>query len=506
MEYKYRQNAGALNEVAAPAKALRSKASLGMTQSLVRSQSAELEQQQSMEPERTASRGLVVANAGIHAQTVGGGRADGRPTGTSGLDGSGLRQGGGMFHYTVRDGSRVLVIRADGTVEVVSGPSRVLRWGKRIEIMKHYVAHPGEFLIVRYRDGRQQHLEGPSDVWLDPRIHMEVTKEDALAIAAKEAIVVYSRTREHGEATADKQVARRIVHGPATFVPSPGEWLHTFSWHGSRGGEGGYEKVPNALVFQKLSLMPDQMYHDVSDVRTSDDAVLTIRLMLFFELLDAEIMLNTTHDPIGDFVNAATSDVVEMLSKHDLESFKRNTDKLNELDAYPQLVGRASQCGYRINKVVYRGYGAPDSLQRMHDEAIESRTRLQLERATMQQAQDLEDVKQTRAIVRASRERDEERATLEHELGQVARRTESEIKDAQRRAEVARKELAADALVARAKKEADDLLEAKRLDALKGLGVDLTKLLTQGRADQIIELRGQNGTPHLHLAPSSDSE
>ena len=83
-------------------------------------------------------------------------------------------------------------------------------------------------------------------------------------------------------------------------------------------------------------------------------------------------MLETTHDPIGDFVNAATSDVVDFTGRHDFESFKQNTDKLNELETYRQLTGRAAQCGYRINKVVYRGYGAPERLQQMHDQAIEA--------------------------------------------------------------------------------------------------------------------------------------
>jgi hypothetical protein len=35
---------------------------------------------------------------------------------------------------------------------------------------------------------------------------------------------------------------------------------------------------------------------------------------------------------------------------------------------------------------------------------------------------------------------------------------------------------------------------------LKDMGVDLTALLTQGRADRVIELRGGKGvSPHLHL-------
>src|SRR5207248_7456637 len=124
--------------------------------------------------------------------------------------------------------------------------------------------------------------------------------------------------------------------------------LPTFRWHASRGGSRCVHKVSNALVVQKLWLMPDQMYHDVTDVRTSDDAVLTIRLMIFFELTDIDRMLDATHDPIGDFVNAATSDVVAFTGRYDFEQFKRNTAPLNELDAYKQLLSRAAQCGYRI--------------------------------------------------------------------------------------------------------------------------------------------------------------
>jgi hypothetical protein len=274
--------------------------------------------------------------------------------------------------------------------------------------MEHYVAHPGEFLVVRYRDGRQEHVVGPAHVWLDPRKHLSATREEGLQLADKEAVVIYER--DGGE------VKRRVLQGPAVFVAQPGEWLHTFSWHGSTGGSAGYRKVPNALVFQKLWLMPDQMYHDVEDVRTADDAVITVRLMIFFELVDIETMLVTSHDPIGDFVNAATSDVVDFLGRHDLASFKLHTEQLNDLATYRQLTARAAQCGYRIGKVVYRGFEAPASLQQLLDQAIESRTRLQLERATQQQAQELEDFKLERQLARADRQRSDGAAEQTHAL------------------------------------------------------------------------------------------
>lgn len=403
----------------------------------------------------------------------------------------------GMWHYTVEEGQRALMIRKDGRMEVITGPRRVWVGRSRFEKMRHYVAHPGEFLIVRFRDGRQEHLPGPADLWFDPRVHEQVTRQDALQLAAKEAVIVYSR------AAGSDAVSRRIVYGPTLFVPAPGEWLHTFAWHGSDGGSVGTRKVAKGLVFQKLWLMPDQMYHDVTDVRTADDAVLTIKLMVFFELLDIDRMLETTHDPIGDFINAATSDVVDFCGRRTFEQFKHETGLLNELDAYRQLTARAAQNGYRVNKVVYRGYGAPDRLQAMHDQAIESRTKLQLERATEEQAQNLEDYKLNAQMNRAARRRTEQAVEVGTEIELAGKRQDADRaqKEADRAAarEAKRRDAEAEAEV---KRQADDR-QRQHLAALKEMGVDLTAFLTQGRADRVIELRGGgNGvSPHVHLDP-----
>ncbi len=89
---------------------------------------------------------------------------------------------------------------------------------------------------------------------------------------------------------------------------------------------------------------------------------------------------------------------------------------------------RASQCGYRINKVVYRGYGAPDRLQQMHDQAIEARTKLQLERATEQQAQDLENFKLESQMLRAGKRRHEQTAEVAHQLELDQKKQEAELR------------------------------------------------------------------------------
>lgn len=402
-----------------------------------------------------------------------------------------------MFFYTVEDGQRVLVIDKHGNMEVVDGPKRLWRLGKTITRMNHHVAHPGDFLIVQFRDGSQEHLTGPSHVWFDPRKHISIMREEALPISAKEAIVVY-----HSDES-EQDISRRIVYGPASFVPKPGEWLHTFSWHGSTTApDGSTQKVPNALVFQKLWMMPDQMYHDVHDVRTADDALLTIRLMIFFELRDIEKMLATTHDPIGDFINAAASDVIEFVSRHDFEEFKKNTEKLNMTDTYKQLTSRAAQCGYHLDKVVYRGYGAPANLQKMHDEAIESRTRLQLERATEQQAQDLEDAKLERTMQRVARQREDEAKGVTHELQITQERQQAWLQQEDAKKAFLRQQELAEAQQRDQIQRIMNAAQQEHLQQLSQLGVDLTKLLTQNRADQVIELRHDPHTstsPHIHL-------
>ncbi|MEZ6090278.1 MAG: hypothetical protein R3C05_20075 [Pirellulaceae bacterium] len=413
-------------------------------------------------------------------------------------------QRNGLMFYTISEGKRVLAHRPSGKIDVLEGPARVWRGFTRFESMQHFVAHPGQYLSVNFLDGREETLLGPTQLWFDPRIHQIISVEQCIELAAKEAVVVYGRkVLDEGKSPA---TTRTVFHGPSQFAPQPGEWLHQFSWHASHGGSRGEEKRPNALKFTKLCLMPDQMYHDVRDVRTADDAVLTIRLMIFFELVDIEKMLDTTHDPIGDFINAATSDVVDFTGKRSFEAFKQQTEQLNELDTYHQLLHRAQQCGYKINNVVYRGYGAPDSLQKMHDEAIQTRTRLQLEKATEQQAQEVEDYKLTCQLDRSARRRQEQMSEIEHDLEMKRRQSEAELQRQERQCAFLRSQQEADQRQAIELRLQSDQQKRTHFESLASLGVDLTQYLTQSRADQVIEVRGgENSHPHLHLTNGSTS-
>merc|ERR1712187_336428 len=80
-----------------------------------------------------------------------------------------------------------------------------------------------------------------------------------------------------------------------------------------------------------------------------------------------------------------------------------------------QLTTRAKGIGFEVTKVVFRGYGAPQRLQKMHDDAIERRTKLALERENEEQEQRLQDMKLEREEDRLRKRMHMEVETKDHE-------------------------------------------------------------------------------------------
>lgn len=443
---------------------------------------------------------------------------------------------------TVKEGECAAIWGYDGQRKVVVGPQRVRLLFAHVRFLDRYVADQNQYLEILFRDGRKETHRGPLAVFMDPCLHVSVAQKQALKLAANEALIVYreqtgaspslappvamgkatGKANANGAAPEDvnltavgvlNSVARRIVRGPAVFIPGAHEWVHEFSWHGSiddqtgRGsktGSPGDEKVPHALNFTKLRCMPDQMYVSVKGVRTTDDAQITVHLMLFYELKHIEAMLDATNDPIGDFINAVSADVMTFGSANTYESLMAATAALSDLESFPILAGRMQQTGFELLKIVYRGYSASGTLQSMHDQAIATRTKLKLEADTarLQQAQTSMDLQCK-----------QERSRAEMDLGAAERKhknamldLEAEQRRAARDADHAQS-LRHDAERTRQQLEALTLQndEELRLNAsLHKLGVDLTTLLSAqaGREpDQFIKIDGNEGAsaPALHL-------
>jgi len=395
-----------------------------------------------------------------------------------------------LFH-TIPTGEQAAVWKDDGTYKIIEGPARFFVGMQRVEPLELITAKPNQYLKIHYKNGLTEHLKGPERMFLDPVVHEAIEPYQAIEIDGSEALVVYNE--------AEGKVIRNIIRGPALHFPKANEWLHHFSWHGSQGADHE-DKVPSALRFTKLRTVPDQMYFRVRAVRTQDEAIIDVRLMLFFELGDIEKMLEVTHDPIADFINALTADVMDFVADKTFEQFKANTKHLNEMETYGQLLNRAERMGYHINKVAYRGYVANPKLQAMHDNAIETRTQLTLHAETEAQEQELADLKQQRELNRNITRRNEENAAAEH------RRKLEQMEHAELLRQRAQ-ELEADI---RQKKALNELelkhqqeVDAERVqlyEGMKAAGIDLTQVLVaeHRNPDKLVRIDG-GGLPQLHL-------
>merc|ERR1711972_94192 len=167
-----------------------------------------------------------------------------------------------------------------------------------------------------------------------------------------------------------------------------------------------------------------------------DNALITVKLMMFYQLLEIETMLDRTNDPMSDFVNCMTADVIEWCAPKKFDEFLANTDQLNTLATYHQLVNGTAQIGYRVDRMVFRGYSAPNALQSMHDRAIEKRTSLALARETEAEEQDMADFKLRRDTERIEKQHKLELDKLEHDL-----RLQQKSADAARAVKVQEQEL-----------------------------------------------------------------
>jgi len=317
---------------------------------------------------------------------------------------------------TIDAGEQALIRNHRGEAKAVSGPARVTLWRSKVEKLRLYYAGEGQYLEVNQRNGPRLCLTGPTQLFLNPIDHESIHIKESILVSANEALVVYSAGQKiysKDGAEEENSFERKVLYGPIRYVPKPSEWIHEFCWHGEDPGDKT-RKIKGALKFQLLRVIADQFYYNVPEVRTKDDTQITVKLMVFFELVDIIKMLDNSHDPIADFINAVCSDTIQYCSSLSYEEFVENTSQMNELSTFKQLTSRAVNFGYRINKVVFRGFHSSDALQSMHDRAIHERTRLRLEADTEDHRQRTLDLQLVKEQERSAKERELELEKEEH--------------------------------------------------------------------------------------------
>ncbi|XP_033730756.1 uncharacterized protein LOC117320210 [Pecten maximus] len=320
------------------------------------------------------------------------------------------------------------------------------------------------------KDGILTHKRGPCEIFHNPLVYDSITVKDATKIDANHLVVVYKRLK-------DNDVQRRIIQGPTVFVPEAEEWLHQFSWHGCDASDKT-RMIPGHNKFTQLAVIPEQFYYNVRDVRTVDDTMITVKLMIFYDLKEILKMLDKTHDPVADMINAVCADVITFSGKNTFEDFLKNTHKLSELSSFPQLTQRAEKIGYDIQKVVFRGYHANDRLQLMQSSAIESRTQLRLNTEIEEMKQRLQNFKLSKEQARTKLKHEMEKSEQDHKqmIDNMKQVHDLEIKQMEHEQALKIATLTTSSNLD--DRRARNRKEVEHLSKLRDLGVDVTLYLT----------------------------
>lgn len=367
---------------------------------------------------------------------------------------------------TVKDKERAVIWKKSGMSKIVEGPARVFLWGERIEPLRHFVADSKSYLAIERKDGTSEHVSGPVSMWFDPLVHRAVNVKRAIILDANEAIVIYYR---------DNTITRRVVYGPTVIVPKANEWVHSFKWsrHSTRHTESN-------KFFNILKTLPDKMDVDVPRVRSSDNAEMTVQLMVFMQLVDVEQLLDTTHDPLAEIHIAMTADVIKFVSGLTLDKFRQRSGDLNDLANFPQTVARAKAIGYRIEKITFRGIVYSIQIDKIMREALEADAALKLEQHKEMQKQTLAD------------------ETQQHELNRYLRQKKAQAETSQCDLDIEKARFEQERLQAQQTEQA----QLAFFHGLKDLGVDLTQYLVSRnrKLDKDIRISGQDKIPvHVHL-------
>ena len=247
----------------------------------------------------------------------------------------------------------------------------------------------------------------------DPRIHASIHHKNKQKIEPNSAIVVYYQDdQDNVVSKGTHDMKRRILYGPMIYTPNEKgiEYFHWFQWHYPTNEETRGLTFQGKVNFIKIGLNSTHFYFDIENVRTKDDVLITVKSMIFYKIKRLEEMLDGTSDPINVMINSIIADVIEYASTVTFEQFKQNYHELNATidestydtanannnnnnalnlghgTIYNQLIGKSHQIGIEISKIVFRGYTASESLQRIQDSSIDTRIQLEMK----QNAQKLE--------------------------------------------------------------------------------------------------------------------
>jgi len=253
-------------------------------------------------------------------------------------------------------GEKALVTSSGGVRTVVTGPKRVWR-GSNVQMFRREVIPQNSRGTLVDENGKFSSVQGPSVVHIHPDGHF--IPDLMRNLASHEAMVVIDRNGKYRIETGDKT--------PTVWVTME-EQIHEFKWTGSRGDTE--VKTPGALRINCLRMQDTQTYVEYQ-VRTKDNIVAAINLMISFKFVDIEKLL-ANDDPMGAMYNRILADITKHVATLSFDDFKEDTEaKVTGIDLFTDT-GRKwfDNLGISLETVVLRAWRPLDvNVQRILEQA-----------------------------------------------------------------------------------------------------------------------------------------
>lgn len=161
-----------------------------------------------------------------------------------------------------------------------------------------------------------EEVAGPKVIYEHPEGKLE--RFSRVQLSEREAII---KVQQNGK--------EEIISGkdtPEIYINPVVEKLKNFSWTGSWEGGPDSQKVPGMIQFQVLRLDNSQTYFSFP-VRTQDNVVIDLKLMIFYMISDVTNLVKNTHDPMCEFYNKLQATITSQIAKLKFDDFKEGTGK-----------------------------------------------------------------------------------------------------------------------------------------------------------------------------------
>lgn len=357
---------------------------------------------------------------------------------------------------TIKDGEAAVIWNRRGVCKEVIGPSLKRLWFSNIKFLDQFTAAPGQYLVISYKDGRKEHVAGPSTLYHNPVKYTNIEVKSSIPIISKHHCV---RVIQH--ATGEKlSMQGRIVVGPAKFVPHVDEEIVPFQWISLDNTLSNLVDV--SLDKRTVQYIGRQRLSAQIHTSTSDNLKCTVDLSMGFYIDNIEVAL-TFKDPLLALWEALQSDVAAITLQYSGEEIfnRSNSHLFTKLEEFKSLNKMAKEAAIVLTDIQRQGVAEPTEIRRAREAQIRSETEHAIAIASTEKKNAVAEAQLTASASREKREHELAAKLQENKIALEARQHETRVRQLQE----------------------ENSVIVDFLKQLNNLGVDLTKYLV-GKEDR----------------------